>query len=312
MDHAMTQPRRIAGALVATAIASTAAAAARQEVFRGGTDRVVLNITVVDGKGRLLAGLGQDDFVVFEDGRPQSVTYFSNEALPVALSLLLDSSVSMEGKMRVAQDAAIGFVKRLRPHDIAQVIDFDSRVSVRQPFTNDHRALEQAIRATQPDGSTSLYQSLYIAQSELSRDRARVGDQIRREAIVVLSDGEDTTSLIDYDQVLDSSRRTGVIVYAIGLRAKDQLPSQEYRSAEYVLRTLSNETGGRVFFVSDTAELPAVYGQIAGELAGQYTLGYRSTNPKRDGTWRRLAIRVTRGEAAARTRTGYFAPKGGS
>jgi Ca-activated chloride channel family protein len=293
-----------------SAAAGTPQTTGSQDVFRASTDRVLLSVTVTDARGRLVGSLDRENFLVFEDGRPQDITYFSSEPLPIALSLLLDSSISMQGRMRVAQDAAIGFVRRLREDDVAQVIDFDSNAHVVQTFTRDSKALEAAIRRTEPGGSTSLYQSLYIALSELTRDRARAGDAIRREAIVVLSDGEDTTSLVDYEEVLNLSRRAGVTVYAIGLRAKHAAGAQPFNQAEYVLRTLSRETGGRVFFVNETADLPAVYGQIASELAGQYAIGYRSSNVKRDGAWRRVDVRVARAETATRTRAGYFAPKG--
>jgi Ca-activated chloride channel family protein len=278
-------------------------------VFRATTDRVLLAVTVTDGRGRLVPGLDRDTFQVFEDGRLQEVSYFSAEPLPIALSILLDSSVSMEGRMTIAQDAAVGFVRRRREADVAQVIDFDSSARILQGFTGDHDALVSAIRRTEPGGSTSLYQSLHIALSELVRDRSRAGEVIRREAIVVLSDGEDNTSLVDFEEVLDSARRAGVIVFAIGLRARPASPP-EFQQAEYELRTLSRETGGRVFFVNDAGELPAIYGQISDELGGQYAVGYRSTNAARDGAWRKVIVRALRADTQARTRAGYFAPKG--
>jgi VWFA-related protein len=281
-----------------------------QDVFRAATDRVLLSVTVTDARGQFVSELGRDDFLVFEDGRPQQISYFSTDPLPIALSLLLDSSESMQGKMAIAQDAAIGFVRRLRPGDVAQVIDFDTRAEIVQSFTNDTRALETAIQRTRPSGSTSLYQSLYIALSELMRDRARTRGAIRREAIVVLSDGEDNESLVDHESVLDLSRRAGVTVYAIGLRSRVASDRHEFNQAEYVLRTLSRETGGRAFFVSEASELPEIYGQIASELGGQYGVGYQSTNTRRDGAWRKVLVRVTRGGMAARTKSGYFAPKG--
>jgi VWFA-related protein len=282
---------------------------AQQDIFRAATDRVLLSVTVTDARGQFVSELGRDDFLVFEDGRPQTISYFSAEPLPIALSLLLDSSESMQGKMPIAQDAAIGFVRRLRTGDLAQVIDFDTRATIVQTFTNDRAALEAAIRRTSPSGSTSLYQSLYIALSELMRDRARAAQAIRREAIVVLSDGEDNESLVDHEAVLDLSRRAGVTVYAIGLRSRQSSSSHEFNQAEYVLRTLSRETGGQAFFVTEASELPSVYGQIASELGGQYGIGYQSTNTRRDGGWRKVAVRLTSGGMAARTKSGYFAPK---
>lgn len=277
------------------------------QIFRGGIDVVSLNITVTEGD-KLIAGLDQAVFGVYEDGVQQEISFFSRAAQPIALSLLVDTSTSMELKLGVAQEAAIGFAKRLTGSDTAQIIDFDSRVEILQPFTNDPLLLENAIRRTQVGGSTSLYNALYVALSELKRVRAASKDQIRRQAIVILSDGEDTSSLINYEDVLESSKRADVAVYAIGLRSKADRPTRGFNEAEFVLRTLSQETGGRVFFVEDVASLPAIYQRIADELATQYTIGYTSKNLKRDGAWRAIVVKIDRPNTVARTKRGYFAP----
>jgi len=243
---------------------------------------------------------------VYEDGVQQDITYFSRTPQPIALSLLIDTSTSMEFKLVVAQEAAIGFARRLQPADAAQIIDFDSRHEILQTFTNDRALLEQAIRKTQVGGSTSLYNAIYVALSELKRVRAATTDQVRRQAIVVLSDGEDTTSVIAYEDVLEAAKRSEVAVYAIGLRNKQER-SKEFNEAEFVLKTLSQETGGRVFFVEDITQLPAVYQQIADELANQYAMGYTSKNLKKDGAWRAIVVKVNRPNTAARTKRGYFA-----
>lgn len=277
------------------------------QVFRVGTDVVSLNITVAEGEV-LVPGLDQSLFAVYEDGVQQDITYFSRTPQPIALSLLIDTSTSMEHKLAVAQEAAIGFARRLQPTDAAQIIDFDSRHEILQTFTNDRTLLEQAIRKTQVGGSTSLYNAIYVALSELKRVRAATTDQIRRQAIVVLSDGEDTTSVIAYEDVLEAAKRSEVAVYAVGLRTKQERERRDYSEAEFVLKTLSSETGGRVFFVEDAAQLPAVYQRIADELANQYTIGYSSKNLKKDGAWRAIVVKVSRPNTAARTKRGYFAP----
>lgn len=297
-------PPRVAVLLAGVALALPLSA---QQVFRGGIDVVSLNVTVTEGD-RLIPGLEQSMFGVYEDGVQQDISIFSREAQPIALSLLIDTSTSMEHKLPVAQEAAVGFAKRLTGSDAAQVIDFDSRVDILAPFTNDPVELEEAIRRTKVGGSTSLYNALYVALSELKRVRAASADQIRRQAIVILSDGEDTSSLIDYEDVLESSKRADVAVYAIGLRSKNDRPVRGFNEAEFVLRTLSQETGGRVFFVEDIAELPAVYQRIADELANQYTIAYTSKNQRRDGAWRAIVVKVDRPNTVARTKRGYFAP----
>src|SRR5262249_52595352 len=211
---------------IAAALAVLLAApgrAARQDVFRGGTDIVQLNVTALDAAQHFVAGLTRDDFQVFEDGVPQDVSLFSSERQPIALSILLDSSTSMETKLAVAQEAAIGFARRLGPRDLAEVIDFDNHERILQEFTGDHAALEKAIRQTAAGGSTSLYDALYIALRDLGRQRASWGDQVRRQAVVVLSDGEDTASLKNYDHVLEESKRAEAGIYAIGRRLKEEM-----------------------------------------------------------------------------------------
>jgi Ca-activated chloride channel family protein len=283
------------------------AAGLSAQIFRVGTDVVSLNITVTEGE-TLIPGLEQARFSVYEDGVQQEIAYFSRTPQPIALSLLIDTSTSMEHKLAVAQEAAIGFARRLNPTDAAQIIDFDSRHEILQTFTADRVLLEQAIRRTQVGGSTSLYNAIYVALSELKRVRAATPDQLRRQAIVVLSDGEDTSSLIAYEDVLESAKRSETAVYSIGLRSKQDRPTRGFNEAEFVLRSLSQETGGRVFFVGDVAQLPGIYQQIADELANQYSIGYSSKNPKRDGAWRAIVVKVDRPNTGARTKRGYFAP----
>jgi Ca-activated chloride channel family protein len=301
----MTALRAVCAAILPLLAAPSAAGA---QVFRGGTDTVFLSVTVTDSQGRLVPGLAAEDFRVFEDGVPQDIAIFARTPQPIALSLLLDTSTSMEPRLRTAQEAAAGFARGLNEHDVAQVIDFDSHVQVLQGFTNDRGLLEGAIRRTDAGGSTALYTAVYVALSEQRKVRPTEGEAIRRQAIVVLSDGDDTSSLVDYEQVLDLAKRSEVVVYAIGLRTPGENPQGRFNEADFVLRTLTEETGGRVFFVEQADQLPAVYGQIADELANQYSIGYTSTNRRREGKWRAVQVRVDRPNTVARTRQGYFGP----
>jgi Ca-activated chloride channel homolog len=209
----------------------------------------------------------------------------------------------------IAQEAATGFVRRLRSQDLAEIIDFDNRVTIIAPFSNDVAELEQAIRKTSAGGSTSLYNAIYIALNDLKKLVAKNIEEIRRRAIVVLSDGEDTSSLLPFEEVLDLAKRSETAIYSIGLRAGDS-PNENkgFKEAEFAMRQLAQETGGRAFFPNQVAELGKVYGQISDELSSQYTLGYTSRNPKRDGAWRRVVVRVNGQQLTTRTKQGYFAP----
>jgi Ca-activated chloride channel homolog len=282
----------------------------QQPSFRVGVELVSLNVTVVDGTQKYVTDLAADDFSVFEDGVKQDVTFFNRTNLPIALALLIDTSASMETKLATAQEAAIGFARRLRPQDLAEVIDFDSRVVVLQGFSSSSAELEQAIRKTSAGGSTSLYNAVYIALKDLKKVVAKNTDEIRRQAIIVLSDGEDTSSLLPFEEVLDLAKRSETAIYSIGLRSAEgpSTSMKGFKEAEFVLRQFAQETGGRAFFPTQVADLTNIYGQIADELSSQYTVGYTSKNQRRDGGWRRIVVRVTRPNVTARTKQGYFAP----
>jgi Ca-activated chloride channel family protein len=280
---------------------------AQQPSFRAGVDIVSLNVTVTDAATHYITDLEESDFLVFEDGIKQNVTFFSRRQSPIALSLLLDSSASMEEHLPVLQTAASNFVHKLKSNDIAQVIDFDSRVEIRQGFTGNQAELDTAISQLAAGGSTSLHNAIYIALKELRKVRAVNEEDVRRQALIVFSDGEDTSSLVSFDEVLDLAKRSETSIYTIALRGAD-VQAKGFREAEFVMRTLAQETGGRAFFPAKIDDLNGVYTQIADELASQYTLGYTSANPRRDGAWRRIVVQLSRPNVTPRTKKGYYAP----
>ena len=297
-------------ALAATfAAAGAVALNAQGQRIRSGIELVSLNVTVTDGSSKYVTDLNEDEFEVYEDGSKQKLTFFSKTQQPISLALLLDTSASMDERMAIAQEAAIGFARQMHKDDQAEVIDFDSQVRVLAPFTNDAAALEKAIRQTAPNGSTSLYNAIYISLKELKKVKAAATSEIRRQAIVVLSDGDDTSSLIEFDEVLDLAKRSETAIYAIGLR-QGEIGRREFKEAEFVLKQLAQETGGRAYFPTDARELPKIYQAIWDELSSQYSIAYSSSNPKRDGAWRRIQVRLTRPSATARTKQGYYGPTG--
>jgi Ca-activated chloride channel family protein len=278
--------------------------------FKVGVDMVALSVTVTTGARRYLTDLRPEEFVLLEDGVPQDLRLFSKDRVPVALALLLDTSASMADKLPTVQRAAIEFTRRLGPEDVAEVIEFDHRVTVLHDFTRDAADLERAIRWTTAGGSTALYNAVYIALKDLTRQRSTSAvPGPHREAIVVLTDGEDTASLVGFDDLLDQAKRSEIAIYTIGIRSELRAVGRGFGDADYAMRQLAQQTGGRAYFPQATASLDAIYTQIADDLANQYTLGYVSTRAQQDGRWHRVAVQVTRPDAVARTRQGYYAAR---
>jgi len=293
--------------LSAALVAAFASVLLAQGTFRAAIDIVSLNVTVMDPANHYVTDLEQNNFSVFEDGTKQELSFFTRKQQPIALSLLLDSSASMEDKLPTLQTAATNFVHRLKSNDLAQVIDFDSRVEIRQAFTSNQQELDSAIQQTAAGGSTSLYNAIYISLKELGKVKAQGEEDVRRQALVLFSDGEDTSSLISFDEVLELAKRSETAIFTIALRGADT-QSKGFHEAEFVMRQLAQETGGRSCFPVKIDDLNGVYAEIADELASQYTLGYSSKNSKRDGAWRRVVVQVDRANATPRTKRGYYAP----
>jgi hypothetical protein len=256
-----------------------AAQTPRTPTFGAGIEIINLNLSVTDGRNRYITDLAQNDFAVFEDGIRQELSLFTHENLPISMVLMIDTSASMEEKLETAQTAAIRFTKTLRPQDVAQVVQFNDRATTLQPFTNDLVALEA---------------------------------ELRRRAIVLLSDGEDTASLVNDEQVLELAKKSEINIYVISLRPSrpQDRDRQAFSQAEYLVNALTRETGGRAYFPSSIGELDSVYDRIAEELRTLYSIGYVSSNARRDGKWRRIVVRIPDREGlTVRHKLGYYAPR---
>ena len=272
-------------------------------VFRTSTNMVVLQVTVT-GPAIQNATLTPADFTVFEDGRPQPVTFFERDRAPLALSFLLDTSDSMDENLPLAEEAAVAFSRHLGPADLASVVAFNQHVKTLQAFARPSD-VESAIRRAIAGGTTALYNALYVSIREFEHV-SPAEDGLRRHAIVLLSDGEDTSSLIGFDDAFDLARQSNVSIYAVRI-GPAPLSIHGVDEGRAVLEQFARATGGRAYFVARPADLLPVYTQIADELSRQYTLAYAPPPSQRDGKWHDLAVRVERPNLAARTRTGYLA-----
>ena len=308
-------PRRVLlvlPSLFALASAASAQSAVPQlPTFRSSVSVVSLNVTVQDHASNYVSGLKPDDFAVFEDGVRQDVRFCESDSVPVDLIVLLDTSASMTDKIALVRDAADGFLRTLRPGDRGAVVSFSDNVSVLQPLTDDRQALARAVASIRPHGTTALDNAIYISLKEFGQS-ARQSGQVRRQAIAVLSDGDDTSSLVSFDDVLALARRMGVNIYTVGLQSQYQISQSMHETGrrflsegDYTLETLARETGALAFFPT-VKDLKRVYGTIAEELAHQYSIGYVPANTTEDGRFHRVVVQIiSRPGLRSRTRLGY-------
>lgn len=303
-------------ALVLVIVTAGGAAASAQEiqppaevahrpVFRSTAALVSLNVTVQDKSAHYVTGLKPADFAVYEDGVKQEVRFFESSTVPLDLIVLIDTSSSMVEKIGAVHDAAAGFLATLRPVDRGAVVAFADSISILQPLTSDRAALERAVRSTVARGKTTLNTAVYVALKQFGQ-RARTTDPMRRQAIVLLSDGADTASPIDLEDVLRVARSSGVSVYTVSLQSSEMAAIKgETDAYDRTLRTLARETGGVSYF-PQPRDLKAVYRSIATELANQYSIGYVPADEGDDGRFRRIVVQILTGTALrSRTRLGY-------
>src|SRR5688572_14838352 len=273
-----------------------------QPTFRVGVDVTTFGVTVTDRKGNIVTDLAKDDFQILEDGKPQATQYFARGAGETApamhLGLMMDASGSMQADMKLAQSASIKFLNMLPAAEDITLVDFDTQVRITRYPQRDFARLVERIRQRKPDGWTALYDALgtYL-------DGA--GQQDGRKVLVMYTDGGDTRSALTLSETLTLLKASQVTVYAIGLvenagSARMQL--------QMTLRQIAETTGGQAFFPTAMKDVESAYEKVLAEINGQYHLGYVSSNAATDGAWRKVEIKLKRGDLRIRSRKGYFAP----
>jgi Ca-activated chloride channel family protein len=281
--------------------------------FSAQSDLVVFSATAVDGKGRPVTDLRREDFRIYEEGRAQSIAHFhGGRGLPARILLLVDASGSMgeEHKVANARWAAARFLEELAPEDQVAVAGFDSRYWGVVAFTRDREAVRKGVDSITPFGSTALHDAL----DKAARDIASHGEG--RRAIVVLTDGVDTSSQRTPDEVIARSRALDVPIYSVSVVSPLDDPGSpsflgkkeagEAAAATETLARYAALSGGAAFRVSNPAALRLAADRIAGELKHQYRLGWDPpTGPAR---FRRVVVQSTRKGVTVRTRTGYLPP----
>ena len=276
--------------------------------FSVATNLVVLQVTVRDRAGEFVPGLREDNFHVYEDGRPQTVSLFQQEDIPVSVGLVVDNSSSMGSKRADVIAAAQAFARSSNPQDEMFIVNFNERVTLGLPskklFSASPKELETALNSVPAYGMTALYDAIGEGLDHLRS--ATTGKKV----LIVISDGGDNASHLKLPQVLLSAERSNVIIYTIGIFDEhdgDQNPA--------VLHKLAHATGGEAFFPTASSEIVPICERIAADIRHQYTVGYVPTNGKLDNTYRTIRVVVTRpqgGKVSVRTRAGYIASPGSS
>ena len=267
-------------------------------------DLVVFNVTVSDGKGRHVSGLKASDFHVEEENRLQDIKLFNAEDVPASVGLIIDNSGSMHDKRADVIQAALAFAEASNPQDELFVVNFNEKAYLgllpSVPFTSDVGQIRTALLRTAPIGLTALYDALLMGIEHLK------GGTRDRKALVVLSDGGDNASHRSLDDALEIAMQSSATIYTIGIYDDSDIDRNPG-----VLRKIAKSSGGRAYFPDSLLDLNQVWRDIAGGIRSQYTIGYHSTSPNRDGTFRK--VKITAGRNGGRglrvtTRDGYVGP----
>jgi Ca-activated chloride channel family protein len=275
--------------------------------IRKDVNLVLVNATVTDPYGRLVTGLDQENFRVFEDGKEQEIMRFAEDDVPISIGMIFDVSGSMTDKIAKSRMAAVQFFKTANPADEFFLVDFADRAELATMFTSSIEELQNRLLFSAPKGMTALLDAVYLGMSEMK------GARNARKALLIISDGGDNHSRYDYSDVKRFLRETDVQIYAIGIidpDACDRTP--EECAGPGFLQGLASMTGGRSFTVKNLDDLGDIATKISMELRNQYVVGYRPRNTTRDGKWRKIKVKIRppRGlpPLTVYSRYGYYAP----
>jgi Ca-activated chloride channel family protein len=276
-------------------------------------DLVMMYASVFDQKDRFISGLKKEDFTLYEDGAKQEIAYFSQIDIPVTIGIVLDLSGSMEGKMEQVNRAARAFIQSSNPKDQVFLIGFNDEVDLLQGFTSDIDEISDALENAVTMGGTALYDAVHLGVEE-----ARKGDKSKK-ALVVISDGEDKDSFYSLKDLVSFVQESDVQIFDIGFLDKVQSKTlfggwfkTDAEKARDALMRISEESGGKAYFPEEVSDIHNIVSEIAAELRHQYSIGYFSSNADRDGSWRRVMIRLDTkavSDPQLRYRRGYYAPK---
>ncbi len=271
-------------------------------------DMTLVNLTVTDPLDRLVTGLEKEHFRVFEDGIEQEVLTLSSEDVPVSIGLVFDMSGSMSDKVEKAREAAVQFMRTANPQDQFFLVSFNDRAELTSGFTTSVDELQNRMMFTASRGRTALLDAIYLGLSQMR------GAHNGKRALLIISDGGDNHSRYNESDVKNYLKEADCQLYAIGIFDSIGIRSRTPEELEgpSLLSEMTEMTGGRVFPVGNLGELPDIAAKIGMELRNQYVLGYKSSNPRHNGTWRKIKVKLRPPKGLpplnVYAKTGYYSP----
>jgi Ca-activated chloride channel family protein len=276
----------------------------RDQTIRVDVDLVLVNAAVSDSKGRMVTGLQQENFRIWEDKVEQKVEYFSSEDTPMSIGLIFDATGSMADKISTARDAATSFFRVGNPDDEYFLVTFSQRATLVEPFTTDISRLQNHMLFTPAKGLTPLFDAVYLGLETMKRAKNK------RKALLLITDGEDNHSRYSFADIKEFVKEQDVEIFAIGIVN----PSGELAPGESgwdTIEDLAQISNGEAFFPDSADQLEDICNKIGLELRNQYVLGYHSTNRAKDGRWRKIRLKINPPKGmsylSVHAKTGYYA-----
>jgi Ca-activated chloride channel family protein len=274
--------------------------------FRKDVDLVLVPVSVTDPMNRLVTGLEKDNFLLSDNGQLQQIRHFSSEDAPISLGVIFDVSGSMSNKIDKSRDAVVEFFRTANPQDEFFVITFSEKPEMLADFTQSIEDIQSRLIYVQPKGRTSLLDAIYLGMTRMRKAHHE------KKALLIISDGGDNHSRYTEGEIKSMVKESDVQIYGIGLYDRDFGKTPEEREGPELLTEITEVTGGRTFAISSPTELADVATKIGIELRNQYVLGYRPTNPARDGKWRKIKVKLNPPKGLpplhVYAKTGYYAP----
>jgi VWFA-related protein len=275
-------------------------------IFRSDTRLVVLHATVVDKNGHLVTNIPRDAFQVYENGVQQQIKLFRQEDVPVSIGLIVDNSGSMRDKRAKVESAALTLVKNSNPQDEVFIVNFNDEAFLDKDFTSNIRELEEGLTKIDSRGGTAMRDAVRMSIDHL-KEKAKKDKKV----LVVVTDGNDNSSIINLESLVKAAQQSEVLIYTVGLLSEEE--RREAKRAKRALSALSEATGGQSYFPKESGEVEKIAQQVAHDIRNQYTIAYTPGNQALDGSYRQIKVIANApNRPTVRTRSGYYATQEGA